>query len=152
GALPALLGFPLPDVETIRASAVPLELEAARQAWAGWLLGVLLVYGLLPRLLLALFSLWRWRRGRARLALDLGLPGYQLLRERLQPGSDRRGVSDQAPATLAEPVGGARLGEASGAVLVAIELDPARDWPPSLPKGVADAGVLDSREQRRHLL
>lgn len=40
----------------------------------------------------------------------------------------------------------------TGALLVAIELDPRRPWPPTLPSGVANAGVLDSREQRQHLL
>ena len=152
GALPALLGFPLPDIELIRASAVPLDLEAARQSWAGWLLGVLLVYGLLPRLLLALLCLWRWRHGQARLSLDLQLPGYQLLRDRLQPGSQRLGVSDVAPARLSQAQGGAHSGASDGALLVAVELDQDRPWPPALPKGVADAGVLDSREQRRQLL
>jgi hypothetical protein len=152
GALPALLGFPAPDVELIRASAAPLDLEAARQAWAGWLLGVLLVYGLLPRLLLALLCLWRWRHGQARLTLDLRLPGYQMLRERLQPGSERLGVNDQAPALLSQPQGGAHLGSSEGTLLVAVELDQSRPWPPALPKGVADAGVLDSREQRNQLL
>jgi hypothetical protein len=152
GALPALLGFAQPDIELIRASAVPLDLEAARQSWAGWLLGVLLVYGLLPRLLLALLCLWRWRHGQARLALDLQLPGYQLLRERLQPGSQRLGVSDVAPAQLSQAQGGAHSGASNGALLVAVELDQNRPWPPALPKGISDAGVLDSREQRRHLL
>ena len=33
-----------------------------------------------------------------------------------------------------------------------IELDGSRPWPPPLPKGVADAGVLDDREGRRRLL
>lgn len=152
GALPALLGFPQPDIQLIRVSAVPLDLEAARQAWAGWLLGVLLVYGLLPRLLLALLCAWRWRHGQGRLTLDLQLPGYQLLRERLQPGSERLGISDQAPALLNQMQGGAHAGAGDGALLVAVELDQSRPWPPALPKGVADAGVLDSREQRKQLL
>ncbi|SDL01847.1 DUF2868 domain-containing protein [Pseudomonas indica] len=153
GALPALIGFPLPDVATIRASGdVAVPLESARHAWAGWLIGVLLVYGLLPRLLLALFCLWQWKRGTAALALDLSLPGYQLLRERLQPASERLGVSEEAPAALPEPKGGAYPGDSAGALLVAVELDDRRPWPPALPKSVADAGILDSREQRQRLL
>ena len=98
GALPALLGFSVPDVEQIRASgALAGDLDGARQRWAGWLVGVLLVYGLLPRLLLASLCLWRWRRGRAALTLDLNLPAYRLLRERLQPPSERLGIRDAAP-------------------------------------------------------
>ncbi|MDM8348761.1 DUF2868 domain-containing protein [Pseudomonas sp. sp1636] len=153
GALPALLGFSLPDAELIRASGdSALASEAARLSWAGWLVGVLLVYGLLPRLLLGLFCLWRWRRGCAALQLDIGLPGYSLLRERLQPSSERLGVCDTAPAPLPPPTAGSNAQGNQGALLVAIELDERRPWPPALPRGVGDAGVIDSREQRQRLL
>lgn len=153
GTLPALLGFPVPAAEAIRASGESvLASEAARHAWAGWLLGVLLVFGLLPRALLLLLCLWRWQYGSARLSLDLDLPGYRLLGERLQPASERLGVLDAAPASLPEAQAGSARLDSSGAVLVAIELDPQRAWPPSLPKSVADAGVLDGREQRQQLL
>ena len=153
GALPALLGFGVPDGEQIRASGTLAgDLESARRQWAGWLVGVVLVYGLLPRLLLAALCLWRWRRGRAALAIDLEQPSYRLLRERLQPPSERLGIRDAAPAQLHAPSAGAQLEAGAGAVLVAIELDGSRPWPPALPKGVADAGVLDDREGRRRLL
>ncbi|MDO9623113.1 MAG: DUF2868 domain-containing protein [Pseudomonas sp.] len=153
GALPALLGFSLPDAELIRASGdSALVSEAARLSWAGWLVGVLLVYGLLPRLLLGLFCLWRWRRGCAALQLDVGLPGYSLLRERLQPSSERLGVCDAAPAQLPRPSAGSNSQDTQGAVLVAIELDERRPWPPALAQGISDAGVIDSREQRQRLL
>ncbi|WP_375741018.1 DUF2868 domain-containing protein [Pseudomonas boanensis] len=152
GALPALLGFPVPDTETIRASSSVLAEEAVRQAWSGWLLGVTLAFGLMPRLLLGLFCLWRWHQGRARLALDLSFPGYSLLRDRLQPASERLGVCDAAPAVLAEPEAGRQHGQIDGALLVAIELDDRRPWPPALPTGVGDAGILDSRDQRQRLL
>lgn len=152
GALPALLGFSVPSVDMIRASGDgALNLESARQAWAAWLVGVLLVYGVLPRLCLMLLCLWRWRRGRALLRLDLNLPGYAQLRERLMPSSERLGVNDAAPAQLhqVEPAAGAL--QSDGALLVAIELDD-RPWPPKLPDTVKNAGVLDSRESRNKLL
>ena len=111
-----------------------------------------LVYGLLPRLLLTALCLWRWHSGRERLDLDLTLPGYGLLRERLQPASERLGVLDADPG-LSPPGTTSALPESgSGALLVAIELDDSRPWPPSLPRGVGDAGILDSREQRQRLL
>lgn len=153
GALPALLGFGMPDIAQIRASGtLANDFDAARQSWAGWLVGVVLVYGLLPRLLLALFCLWRWRSGRSALQLDLQLPAYHLLLHRLQPASERLGVHDAAPEQLYTPTGGALPAGGAGALLVAVELDPKRSWPPALPAGVADAGVLDEREQRRRLL
>ncbi|HLT04583.1 MAG TPA: DUF2868 domain-containing protein [Pseudomonas sp.] len=153
GALPALLGFSLPDIELIRASgAAPLSEDSARQAWAVWLLGVLVIYGLLPRLLLGLLCLWRWLHGLRRLRLPLDAPGHALLRERLQPPSERLGVQDAAPRALPESRAGAFAAAAEGALLAGIELDPAYPWPPALPAGVGHAGVLDSREQRRRLL
>ena len=153
GALPSLLGFPLPDVETIRASgAAALSDEAARHAWAGWLLGVLLVFGLLPRALLLLLCLGCWRHGVARLELDLQQSSYRLLAERLQPPSEHLGIVDRAPGALHQSQAGSTDLAADGALLVAVELDDSRPWPPALPKAVADAGVLDNREQRRHLL
>lgn len=152
GYLPAWLGFPSPDPATVRASGDGmLAADAARHAWAGWLAGVLTVYGVLPRLLLAAFCGWRWRRGVARLALDLSDPGYVLLGERLMPASERLGVSDPAPERLPTPPAGGPSDGRQGALLVAVELDE-RPWPPALPATVADAGVLDDSAQRRHLL
>ncbi|ATN10077.1 hypothetical protein CRN80_10600 [Pseudomonas sp. FDAARGOS_380] len=153
GTLPALLGFNVPTVEMIRASGdSALNIESARQAWAAWLVGVLLVYGLLPRLILALLCLWRWKRGRAALRLDLNLPGYAQLRERLMPSSERLGVNDVAPEHLHQVSGGVSELESDGALLVAIELDDQHPWPPKLPANVKNAGILDSRESRNKLL
>lgn len=153
GALPALLGFSVPTEAMIRASGdTALSIESARQAWAAWLVGVLLVYGIVPRLLLALVCLWHWRRGRAALSLDLSLPGYSQLRERLMPSSERLGISDAATEQLHSVQSGTPVLDSQGALLVAIELDDQRPWPPNLPKNVIDAGILDSRVSRQKLL
>ena len=153
GAIPALLGFSVPTLDMIRASGdAALNIESARQAWAAWLVGVLLVYGVLPRLILALLCLWRWKSGRSALRLDLNLPGYSQLRERLMPSSERLGVSDAAPEHLHHVQGGISALDSEGALLVAIELDDQRPWPPQMPKTVKDAGILDSRESRQKLL
>jgi hypothetical protein len=153
GALPAQLGFSVPTVEMIRASGdAALNIESARQAWAAWLVGVLLIYGVLPRLLLMLFCRWRWKTGQAKLHLDLNLPGYAQLRERLMPTSERLGISDAAPAQLHRVESGVTDQQSDGALLVAIELDDQRPWPPQLPKTVGNAGILDSRESRHRLL
>jgi hypothetical protein len=136
-----LLGFSVPTVEMIRASGdAALNIESARQAWAAWLVGVLLVYGVVPRLLLAGFCLWRWKTGQASLHLDLNLPGYAQLRERLMPTSERLGISDAAPEHLHRVESGVSEQQSDGALLVAIELDDQRPWPPHCRK----------REQRRH--
>jgi len=153
GYLPSLLGFNVPTEEMIRASgAGALDIESARQAWAIWLVGVLVVYGVLPRLLLALLCLWRWNSGKAALHLDLNLPGYAQLRERLMPTSERLGVNDPEPAQLHRIESNVGELASEGALLVAIELDEQRPWPPVLPKNVSNAGILDSRESRHKLL
>lgn len=153
GYLPSLLGFNVPTEEMIRASGDgALDIESARQAWATWLVGVLVVYGVLPRLLLALFCLWRWNSGKAVLRLDLNLPGYAQLRERLMPTSERLGVNDPEPAQLHRVESNVGELASEGALLVAIELDEQRPWPPVLPKNVSNAGILDSRESRHKLL
>nr|WP_207197304.1 DUF2868 domain-containing protein [Pseudomonas sp. TH06] len=153
GYLPSLLGFNVPTVEMIRASGDgALDIESARQAWATWLVGVLVVYGVTPRLLLALFCLWRWNAGQAALRLDLNLPGYAQLRERLMPTSERLGVNDPEPAQMHRVESGVGELASEGALLVAIELDEQRPWPPALPKNVSNAGILDSRESRHKLL
>ena len=151
--MPALLGFPQPDPALLRASGeAVVGGETARQTWAGWLLGVFVVYGLLPRALLALLCLVRWQHGLHTLQLDLELPGYSRLRERLLPSSERLGVSDAAPPQLHRPQAGHAQAASQGALLVAVELDERRPWPPALPAGVTDAGILDERSQRRALL
>nr|WP_252191533.1 DUF2868 domain-containing protein [Pseudomonas sp. MG-9] len=153
GTLPTLLGFNVPTVEMIRASGdAALGIESARQAWATWLVGVLVVYGVLPRLLLAVLCFWRWRRGKAALSLDLNLPGYAQLRERLMPTSERLGINDAAPEQLHRVESHVSEHASDGALLVAIELDDQRPWPPALPKTVSNAGILDSRESRNKLL
>ncbi|TKJ72609.1 DUF2868 domain-containing protein [Pseudomonas sp. CFBP13508] len=153
GYLPALLGFNVPTEEMIRASGDgALDIESARQAWATWLVGVLVVFGVLPRLLLALLCLWRWNSGKAALRLDLNLPGYAQLRERLMPTSERLGVNDPEPAQLHRVESNVGELASEGALLVAIELDEQRPWPPALPKNVSNAGILDSRESRHKLL
>ena len=153
GAFPAWLGLNVPTPEMIRASGdAALNIENARQAWAAWLVGVLLIYGIAPRLILAAFCLWRWRCGRGTLALDLGLPGYAQLREQLMPSSERLGVNDAAPGRMPDTKLGATDQTGAGAMLVAIELDNEQPWPPTLPAEVIDGGILDSRESRQNLL
>nr|WP_186355258.1 DUF2868 domain-containing protein [Pseudomonas protegens] len=155
-ALPRGLGFGAPSVASvasIQASTRDVyNTELIRQSWAIWLVVLVTIYGVLPRLLLMLFCRWRWKHGQARLQLDLNLPGYAQLRERLMPSSERLGVNDAAPEQLHRVEGGVSAQDNSGALLVAIELDNQRPWPPQLPESVKDAGILDSRESRSRLL
>lgn len=155
GAVPAWLGFPVPDAALVMASGEAVGAgEAGRRAWSGWLLGCLLAYGVLPRLLLtAGCALW-WRIGVRRLRLDLTRTEYLRLRAELLPASERMGVSDPAPAAWSRPVRHAgRPLKAGAAIMVALELGDDLPWPPPACAGRAiDGGRLDSREQRRAAL
>lgn len=156
GALPGMLGFPVPDAATVAASGdAPMIDEAGRRAWAGWLLGAMVVYGVLPRLLLALLCAALWRRGVRGLTLELSRPGYARLRPLLMPDSERIGVSDPEPAAMPRPLRPAPAVRGEGrAVSVALELGDDLPWPQSLDASVPqpaweDGGRLDGREQRR---
>ncbi|WP_263460352.1 DUF2868 domain-containing protein [Thauera sp. Sel9] len=162
GRLPALLGFPVPDAATVVASGdAPMLEESGRRAWSGWLLGALLVYGVLPRAVLALVCMVLWRRSLQRLRLDLSRPGYARLRPLLLPDSERIGVRDPEPAVMPRPARhAARLAGSGAPALVAVELGGDLAWPPVAGEdgsaadelAAFDAGRLDSREQRREAL
>ncbi|ENO87429.1 DUF2868 domain-containing protein [Thauera linaloolentis] len=163
GSLPGLLGFPVPDAATVAASGdAPMLEEGGRRAWAGWLIGALLVYGAVPRAALALMCAGLWARRLHGLRLDLGRPAYARLRPLLLPDSERIGVRDPEPAVMPRPERHAARVEGVGApALVALELGGDLAWPPAVPRGggegrrgdaAFDGGRLDSREQRRAAL
>lgn len=152
GTLPAWLGFAAPDADTIRASgAGPLTPASARHAWSAWLVGCVLVYGLLPRLMLWLGCLMLWRRGRRSLRLDTALPGYAELAGRLIPASDRLGVQDAAPAEMPRFTAGRPLHPAGAErLLVGLELGEGIAWPPALTRAI-HGGNVASRQERHAL-
>jgi len=155
GWLPAQLGFATPAEAFVRASDNSQVLPAAAQAqWSVWLIGVVAVYGVLPRLLAWLLCLARAVRARRRLRIDATLPGYAALRDRLLPPVQSTGIDRPADPLHQPQVGPGRLADLGDQpVLVGLELPADLAWPPAgLPQGVQDAGNLDSREQRNRLL
>lgn len=153
GKLPGWLGFPMPEEGLIRASGDgPAALEGARQAWAGWLVGVLVCYGVLPRAVLAAACWLRWRHGVARMSTNVETPEVTGLRERLMPSSERLGVSDlpaEQPWATSLP---AQVMLGTGALVVGIELDEDHPWPPTTSPAITDGGILDDRHSRQRLL
>lgn len=155
GALPAMLGFPHPDAELVRNSGDARNLpEFAHALWSSWLLGVVAVYGLLPRTAALLTSWVIVKRRAARLDVDPALPGITELHERLMPPSVAAGIDAPAPSVIPATPSGNRI-QASDTLrcMVGIELPRDIAWPPAdLPPGIGDCGVVDTREERHRLL
>jgi hypothetical protein len=160
GRAPAWLGFPVPSASMPGVPGAGVTADgtdlAGQRAWALWLMGCIVVYGLLPRVLLLALSLavWRWRRHG--FAPDLSLPYYRRLIERFEalappdivdadPGVVRPAASHRSP-------GPAR---ATGSrAISAFELAGDMAWPPAgLPADVAVLPASDgSAPGRRQLL
>ncbi|MDO5624192.1 MAG: DUF2868 domain-containing protein [Pseudomonadota bacterium] len=136
GALPALLGFAVPDAAAVQAvgSAAVGEAASHQRAWAWWLLGCVVVYGLLPRVALAALCHWRWRAGMQRLAqVDMGDPQVRRLVARLDALEPPPQVIDpeQRPAAHAAPALPHLPPGAPGTLaLIGFELPPESPWPP----------------------
>ena len=152
GWLPHSLGFPQPSTELIqRSGELASFVEADRHTWAYWLVGLVVVYGIVPRAVLSLISHSIATRRLKNLALDPHLPVWLELHERLMPRQTQ--VVDAAPDTIhLQPLHAQPQFElnATRSALTSLEINPKRPWPPSVT--VPYLGALDSRAQRHLIL
>jgi len=127
----------------------------AQRTWALWLIGCIVVYGLLPRALLLALSLAMWRARRTAMAPDLSQPYYRRLAARfeaLAPPDIVDADPGRSPSAARPSPDGAAVGDALA--VAAFELAPGHPWPPAdlprdataLPQGDGDA------RSRRELL
>lgn len=79
--LPEKLGFEVPNTAAILASRNQLD-EVNAAAWGGLLLGSLLCYGVVPRVLAWAISVWQRQQNLPQ--LDLNLPYYQNITQKWQ--------------------------------------------------------------------
>lgn len=171
-AAPGWLGFAAPDAQQIAASQIPLAAAAtsaaADRAWAGLLLGSLVVYGVLPRLVLVLLCLGLGRRAIRRYRLDTSRPGFARLQERLAPLAQTTGIIDadqDGPAAGAAPLSLGQAAEADTAngipgpaqvvgdgpvAILAFESERPKGGWPLLPEGLSwlDCGSIEDRAGR----
>lgn len=159
GRLPALLGLPIPDAAEVQqvgsAAKAALNDPAAQRAWAWWLIGCVAVYGLLPRLVLALLSLWRWRAGSAALdPIDWREAYTQRILQRLDEHDTSGAVIDGDGATGRPPRTMFRAQAIPGtAALIGFELPPEAPWPPAALAAIADsARIAGSASERERTL
>ncbi len=161
-ALPRAVGFAAPTHDEIvagRWTGESVPSTASSGAWAGLLVGGVVVYGVIPRAVL--FVLCLLVRGRAvrRFRLDLALPAYARLRERLMPSTRDEGIIDGDAEGGSDDVeivlGAIPILDYDGPVaLVGLEIDmPGTGWPPIAP-GIKwiDLGIVDSSTDRARVV
>ncbi len=132
------MGLTIPDDSQTIASRIGAGKQDAetRTEWATFLIGTLLVYGILPRLLVLGFSviMQKWREYRFK--LDLYLPYYIELRQRLMGREVKVEVVDADPHAGAKPaevtLPPANVAIPTDAQAFGIELDTATHWPESV--------------------
>ena len=173
GRLPVWLGFPIPAPDVVRQSDGSTVLPTAVQTqWSLWLIGTVVTYGLLPRVLALALCAARVSRASRRLWVDPTLPGLDALRARLLPDLTQLGDDGIAPSIhqprigatgISDPDDVARANGLAGTrpLIAALEWPTHAPWPPAIEdeaknalahRDIQDAGRLDSRAQRRTLL
>ena len=157
GLLPGLLGFQMPSEAVIRASDGLQTLpDQAHALWSSWLIGCVVVYGLAPRAILVALNFFTARRRLTDCLPDPSLPGYAELHDRLMPAATRAGIDAPEPPLFTPErrnPGTEPSPHVGQAVLLGFELAPDHAWPPfSVPPGISDLGVIDSRTQRHRVL
>lgn len=133
-----MMGLKIPDDPQTVASRIGMKKQSAetRTAWATFLIGALLVYGIFPRLLAFGLSLVMQKWSERRFRLDLYLPYYIELRQRLTAREVKAEVIDADPYAGIKPVEvtlpPANVVIPSNAQAFGIELDSATHWPESV--------------------
>ncbi|QIQ21263.1 DUF2868 domain-containing protein [Zophobihabitans entericus] len=147
GKLPALLGFALPDIDTIRQSGeLALSSGEARSAWAVWLIGVFVIYGLGVRFILMVICGICWSVSQKRIKLNLNHPDYQILIERLQPQQTTE-IIDENVASRSETTL-VTIEHGHQEVMVAIEIS--ETW--QVPEHIHFLGFINNRQQKNEVL
>lgn len=132
------MGLTIPDDSQTAASRMGIRKQDAdtRTAWATFLIGTLLVYGILPRLLVLGLALIMQKWSEHRLKLDLYLPYYIELRQRLMARDVKAEVIDADPHAGIKPAEvtppPANVAIPANAQAFGIELDVATHWPESV--------------------
>ncbi len=143
-----LVGLKIPDSQQVSMSRMGIGRQDAetRSAWARFLIGVLLIYGVLPRLLLFAVSLIMLRWSERQFKPDLYLPYYIDLRQRLMTRKERSVIIDadllanEQSAEVAEAPINHTVPEYTYAV--GIELDHQASWPHSTS---CDLNIVDQK-------
>lgn len=154
GAIPAILGFPMPDDHTLAASLDAFNPDRELQTqWSIWLIGCVLVWGLLPRLIALLLCLLNLLAKLSRLKFAENLPDYLDLASKYRPQHQHLGIDKPAGkiTQLIKPI--ISKNKISGkAAIMGFELDPDYQWPPQIiNKEIIDLGIVASRNDQNQI-
>ncbi|MDT8281999.1 MAG: DUF2868 domain-containing protein [Gammaproteobacteria bacterium] len=166
-------GFTTPSAEQVQDTRIITTLNAQLQTavtqtlnaehrnhWAQFLLGALLYFGIMPRILLWALSALMCARSRRRFTLDFYLPYYMSLRQQLMPLASHGLVVD---ADTSPPVISQTAAESSAIKpvthrlpaemhWVAVELDASLPWPPVSIPADHNLGEVVDRESLASIL
>ncbi|ETD70745.1 hypothetical protein V757_07135 [Pelistega indica] len=155
GFIPSLLGFPIPDVQIIHASGNHIASQIdAQKAWSIWLLGQLVVWGILTRLISFIFSFIKARLTIKRTTIDITLPSYSTLIKRLEQRAEKIDIDASAPNYELPNIDKTTpTNWTTERLIVGLEIPSKQVWPPFiLHPSVTDVGKIESREQRHQLM
>jgi hypothetical protein len=148
-----VIGFMTPTMDQVRESRLGLEhvLNADhRSSWAQFLLGALLCFGILPRFVLLLWSSLMVMRARRLFMLDLYLPYYINLRQRLMPMASHGQIvdADTSPPESAQttPYSPVSHSLPANTKWVAVELGNNFSWPITSIKAEDSLGQVIDRK------
>ncbi|NOQ88348.1 MAG: DUF2868 domain-containing protein [Gammaproteobacteria bacterium] len=153
------LGFATPSADQVQESRIGVAQSLTvehRNRWAQFLLGALLCFGIVPRLLLWSWSALMCVKTRRLFALDFYLPYYISLRQRLMPLASHGQIidADTSPPVISvtpviKPVPHTLPAETQW---VAVELGDNMSWPPLSISATNDLGQVIDRESLRSIL
>lgn len=153
------IGFATPTAEQVqqtRIGADNLLTVEHRSRWAQFLLGSLLCFGILPRLLLWIWSKLMHANARRRFELDHYLPYYIHLRQQLMPLASHGQVidADQHPPEVSEKHVNKIEQHAvpDGVKWVAVETGQNITWPPVTVTAENDLGQIIDRDSLANVI
>ncbi len=153
-----VLGFATPSADLVQQTRIgSLQSDVTqvltvenRYQWAQFLLGSLLCFGIVPRILLWSWSAIMCRRAHNLFTLDFYLPYYISLRQRLMPLASHGEIvdADTSPPLISETQIKTPVPHAlpAGTQWVAVELGDNIRWPPASIDEANDLGQVVNRE------
>jgi len=153
------LGFSTPtadQVQQTRIGAAQVLTVEHRSSWAQFLLGALLCFGILPRILFWLWSVLMHANARRRFTLDYYLPYYIRLRQQLMPLATHGQIvdADTSPPIVSETPTKTTEQHAlpENAKWIAVELGNNINWPLSSVTADNNLGQIIDRDSMTRIL